>query len=529
MTLDDYEKKYPARGLPAGAEVGRIAPSPTGRPHIGTALQAVINRALADKTGGVFMLRIEDTDQARLVPGVVEEILAALRWLGVEPDEGPGHGGNYGPYIQSERLAIYQATANRLIESGHAYRCFCSAERLEQVRTAQQAQSLPTRYDGTCRHLAASDVAARVARGEKAVVRMRIPDNETITFEDLARGPISIASTQVDDAVILKSDGFPTYHLAVVVDDHFMRVTTLVRGEEWISSAPKHVLLYRDLGWTPPTFLHTALLRDAKGRKLSKRSGDTSIEYYRTQGILPEAFRNFLTRIIWFHPEQKDVYPFTDFSSKFELKQLSVSGPVVDPALLLHINNEYIRRMTAEELYVQVMRHLELLIDRGEGFTDNFEGGTGEAVGQQDLELFAKVFHADHAKAIRVLSLEPERFKRLTDVLIQARFYYPEFLQSPPNDALVAQMGSAEAVREFLKDMSERHDALVTSQQTKETWDAHVRAYATKLGLKAGKPFMTLRLAITGTQMSPPLYEILQVLGADEVRRRFKLVLDRIT
>jgi glutamyl-tRNA synthetase len=528
VTLDDFERRYPQRELPGGAHVGRIAPSPTGKPHIGTALQAVINRALADKTNGVFILRIEDTDQARLVPGVVDEILTALRWLGLEPDEGPGRAGTYGPYIQSERLDMYQAAAHRLIESGHAYRCFCSAERLEQLRTDQQALKLPMRYDGACRELTASDVAARISRGESSVVRMRIPANETIAFEDLARGRIAIESAQVDDAVILKSDGFPTYHLAVVVDDHFMRVTMVVRGEEWISSTPKHVLLYRHLGWTMPPLVHTALLRDAKGRKLSKRSGDTSIDYYRVQGILPEAFRNFLTRIIWFHPQQKDVYDFSDFSSQFELHQLSVAGPVVDPALLSHINGEHIRRLGAEELYRRVMDHMALLIERGEGFTDSFEGGTGVAIGQQDLETFVSVFSADRAKALRVLSLEPERFKRLTDVLVQARLYYPEFLQSPTLDVLVGQMGSKEAVRDFLEDMSARHDELVTSQKTKEAWDAHVRGYAARLQLKPGKPFMTLRLAITGTQMSPPLYEILHVLGPDEVRRRFRLVLDGI-
>ena len=524
-TLDDYERAYPPRPLPDTAAVGRVAPSPTGQPHIGTALQAVINRGLADKTHGVFILRIEDTDRARLVPGAVDEIVAALAWLGVEPDEGPSAGGAYGPYEQSERLAIYRAAADRLIERGYAYRCFCSAERLEQIRNEQRAQSAPTRYDGCCRALTAADVAAREAAGEPSVVRMRIPDNEAITFEDMARGAITIQSTEVDDAVILKSDGFPTYHLAVVVDDHFMRVTTVIRGEEWISSTPKHVLLYRHLGWTPPRFLHTALLRDASGRKLSKRSGDTSIGYYRTQGILPEAFRNFLTRIIWFHPESKDVYDFTDFSSHFELQQLSVSGPVVDPALLTHINGLYMRRLGAEGLYDRVVSHLRMLVDRGQGFTDSFEGGTGIAISQTDLEKFTAALGADRAKALRVLSLEPERFKRLTDVLIQGRFYYPEFYQPAPNDALVAQMGTAGAVREFLEDMHARHDEVTAS---KEVWDGHVRAHAARLGLKAGKPFMTLRLAITGTPMSPPLFEILHVLGADEVRRRLRLSIDQI-
>ncbi len=525
MTLEDFEVKYPPRQLPSGAEVGRIGPSPTGQPHIGTALQAVINRALAEKTGGVFILRIEDTDRARLVPGAVEEIVAALGWLGLRADEGPPLGGNYGPYEQSERLAIYHAAAERLIERGHAYRCFCSAKRLEQVRNEQRLHAGPTRYDGACRSLLPGEAAERSARGEPSVVRLRVPENEALSFEDLARGVITIQTTEIDDAVILKSDGFPTYHLAVVVDDHFMRVTTVIRGEEWISSTPKHLLLYKFLGWVPPRFLHTALLRDARGRKLSKRTGDTSVGYYRTQGILPEAFRNFLTRIIWFHPDSKDVYQSSDFTSNFELRQLSVTGPVVNPALLLHINGQYMRRLSPERLYDQVSSHLRLLIAHGEGFTDSFEGGTDQVISQADLEKFTTAITEDPVKTVRVLSLEPERFKRLTDVLIQGRVYYKEFYQPPSSDAVIAQMGVAPVAREFLEDMCSRHDELASA---KETWESHVRAYAAGLTLKPSKLLMTLRLAVTGAERSPPLFEILQFLGADEVRRRLRLVIERL-
>lgn len=525
-TLDEYDRRYPPRQLPPDAEVGRIGPSPTGRPHIGTALQAVINRALATKTGGVFILRIEDTDRARLVPGAVAEISDALKWLGVEADEGPTGGGPYAPYEQSERLPLYRAAAEQLIADGHAYRCFCTPERLESVRQAQAARGMPTRYDGMCRALTASDVAERLARGEQSVVRMNVPGGEAITFHDLARGAITIQSTEVDDAVILKSDGFPTYHLAVVVDDHFMRVTTVIRGEEWISSTPKHILLYRAFGWTPPRFLHTALLRDAKGRKLSKRTGDTSIGYYRSQGILPEAFRNFLTRIVWFHPESKDVYDPADFTSHFELRQLSVSGPVVDPALLLHINGLYMRRLGPDVLFERVSAHLRELSARGEGFADTFEGATGEVITREALETFITAFTADRAKAIRILSLEPERFKRLGDVLIQGRVYYDEFFEPPPVEKLTAQMDTPSAVRAFLEVMRERHDELVTS---KASWDEFVRGYAARIGLKPGKVFMTLRLAVTGTAMSPPLFEVLQLLSPEQVRRRLTLTIDRLT
>src|SRR5947209_1278606 len=320
--LDELERRYPARDLPPGAEVVRVAPSPTGKPHIGTALQAVIDYALASKTEGVFILRIEDTDQTRLVPGAVEEIIDALDWLGVPADEGPGAGGDYGPYVESRRLPDYRIVADWLVEHDHAYLCFCTPERLARVREAQAAAKQPPRYDRHCRNLTIEERRQRLEAGETPVVRLAMPLEGTIVYHDPVRGDIEFDAAEQDDQVLLKSDGFPTYHLAAMVDDHLMRVTTVVRGEEWISSTPKHLTLFRAMGWEPPVIVHTPLLRDAQGRKLSKRSGDTSVSWYRAQGYLPEGFRNFLTRLVWVHPDDQDVYPYEDFIEGMQVHDL---------------------------------------------------------------------------------------------------------------------------------------------------------------------------------------------------------------
>src|SRR5579862_8882427 len=288
MDLEQYETIYPPRNLPEGSEVTRLAPSPTGRPHIGTALQSILDRVIADANNGIFILRIEDTDQQRVVPGAIEEIIGALQWLGVNPDEGPNIGGKYGPYLQSERLPIYQIAAKWLVAKGNAYHCFCTAERLQELRKQQELQGQMPMYDRHCRNLSPTEVELRMSHGEKSVIRLAMPLGAEIRIADSLRGDIVFAGDTIDDAVLLKSDGYPTYHLAVVVDDHFMRVTTAVRGEEWISSTPKHLILFRAFGWSMPRYIHTPLLRDAERKKLSKRRGDTSIDWFQSQGYLPQ-------------------------------------------------------------------------------------------------------------------------------------------------------------------------------------------------------------------------------------------------
>lgn len=525
MDLEQYETTYPPRAaLPPGAETVRIAPSPTGRPHIGTALQAVINRAVANRTGGVFILRIEDTDRKRLHEGAIDEILAALRWLGASPDEGPQIGGDYGPYFQSERLTIYQDVARWLVERGHAYQCFCTPERLELVRQQQQAAGQPPMYDKHCRWLPADEVARRMDAGEPSVVRLAVPPDTRIAFEDLVRGEIAFDSNTVDDQVLLKSDGFPTYHLAVVVDDHLMRVTTVVRGEEWISSTPKHLLLYQYLGWPIPPLVHTPLLRDASRRKLSKRSGDTSIAWFQTQGYLPEGFRNFLTRIIWTHPEDKDVYPYEDFVASFSLRDLSKTGPVADLDLLDFINGQYVRQLTPDALYAAAAEWLNLVValDQEVGFeVAGRAERTVTVVSHAELARFAAAFTRDPAYSRRVLALEPERFKKLSDIVLQCGFFFPDLFAAPSAEMLSRPIGSAAAAADALetyRDYQRLDDA-------HEPWEAKVREHAASAGIKVGKLFMTLRIALTGSDRTPPLYEVIQALGAEEAQRRLDLAI----
>jgi glutamyl-tRNA synthetase len=529
MTLPDFEAHYPLRTeLPAGGEITRVAPSPTGLPHVGTALQAVIDRALAAKTGGRFLLRIEDTDRARTVPGSVEAIFEGLRWLDLMPDEGPEIGGNYGPYVQSERLPIYKAAARWLVERGHAYHCICTPERLEHVRREQTEAGKPPKYDGLCRTRPIAEVEAHLAAGLPGVIRMRVPEDETIRVVDAVRGELSFESSTLDESVLLKSDEFPTYHLAAVVDDHFMRVTMIVRGEEWISSAPKHLLLYRYFGWEAPVFLHTVLLRDATKRKLSKRSGDTSIRWFRLQGYLPEGFRNFLTRIIWAHPEGKDVYPFDDFIANVVPEDLPKTGPVADYQLLSFINGKYIAALGPRELHQTLVGYLDYAIAQNE---EPLRIMLVETPNQEikeyplaELRAFRAALVADREYAERVLSLEPGRFRRLADIVGYTAYLFPDLFVPPAADTLTLFVPELPALAQVLDGLAlDPH-----REPNHEVWEASVRALAEQTGIAAKKVFMLLRVVLTGSQKTPPLYEIIELLGVNETNRRIREAEQRV-
>ena len=321
----------------------RIAPSPTGDPHVGTAYVALFNMAFAKSQGGQFLLRIEDTDQVRSTRESEKSILDALRWLGLDWDEGPDNGGDKGPYRQSERSAIYTKHAEQLVESGHAFRCFCSSERLEELRRTQMEGKLALGYDGHCLHLSADDVAKRAAQGEAHVVRMQVPREGQCTFNDMLRGEISIDWAQIDLQVLLKADGMPTYHLANVVDDHLMEISHVIRGEEWINSAPKHILLYQYFGWEAPIFCHLPLLRNVDKSKLSKRKNPTSILYYQRMGYLPEALLNYLGRMGWSMPDESEKFTLPEMLEVFDIQRVSLGGPVFDVEKLSWLNGMWIR------------------------------------------------------------------------------------------------------------------------------------------------------------------------------------------
>jgi glutamyl-tRNA synthetase len=521
-TLEDFEKLFPARtNLPAGAEVTRVAPSPTGMPHIGTAMQYVLHKAVTLKSHGIFVLRIEDTDVARTVPGAIESIVENLKWLGTMPTEGMTFGGDYGPYLQTHRLPLYKLAAQKMVNEGNAYHCFCSEERINLIRKTQQAQGISPGYDGHCRNLTKDEVDKRLAAGEPNVVRLKVPKNEQITFHDLVRGDITFESNILDDGVLLKSDGIPTYHLAVVVDDHFMRTTIVIRGEEWISSAPKHVLIHRFLGYKMPKFLHTILLRDKQKRKLGKRFGDTNLTWFRRQGIMPDAFANFLYRIMWAHPENKDIYPLTEFAEKFNYNELSSTGPIVDMDLLSFINGKYMTALSQEDLRKQFGGYLDYLIDNNLAASSSLHQDLPfKETLPEDLLKLRDAMKADPAYADKVLTVVAQRCARFGEILFGCNSYYDFGYIVPTRERLTKECPDTAKQNEIIQRFL---DGL---QSGTNDFEALMKGIAKDLGLKDRAVFMTIRLAMTGEEKTPPHSEVAALLGKDRVVKRLTAVLN---
>lgn len=328
----------------------RIAPSPTGYPHIGTIYQALFDFTYAKKNHGSFIVRIEDTDQSRFVPDAEQKIYEALDFFGLSENESPRKTGQYGPYRQSERLDIYKKYSKDLIDLGGAYLCFCSKERLEELHKILENEKKPTIYDKHCRNLPQEDVEEKLEDKESYVIRLKIPDKEFIKVKDEIRGEINFETSLLEDAVLIKSDGYPTYHFASVVDDYLMEITHVVRGEEWLPSLPKHIVLYDYFGWKKPLFFHTATLRNPDKTKLSKRHGHANVDWYKELGFLPEAILNFLALLGWSHPEGKEEFSLGQFIKLFDLKDLKAVSPIFDITKLEWLNGVYIRSKKIDEL-----------------------------------------------------------------------------------------------------------------------------------------------------------------------------------
>lgn len=333
----------------------RIAPSPTGFPHVGTAYIALFNMVFAKSQGGEFILRIEDTDQVRSTDQSEQMILNALKWAGLTWSEGPDVGGQFAPYRQSERSEIYKKYANELLDKGHAFRCFCTTDELDQMRREQEAQGLPVRYDGRYANLSREDSDRLADSGKPFVIRMRVPTEGECVIDDMLRGKITIPWQTVDMQVLLKADGLPTYHLANVVDDHLMQISHVIRGEEWINSAPKHKLLYEYFGWDMPVLCHMPLLRNPDKSKLSKRKNPTSITYYKDVGVLPEALINYLGRMGYSLPSEAEKFSLDEMIKSFDIKRVSLGGPVFDIEKLYWLNGEYLRAMGPEQLKAKIL------------------------------------------------------------------------------------------------------------------------------------------------------------------------------
>jgi glutamyl-tRNA synthetase len=475
----------------------RIAPSPTGLPHVGTAYVGLLNLALARHEGGQFIIRLEDTDRTRLVPGAEEQIYEQLRWLGYRWDEGPDVGGPFGPYRQSERREIYSEYAEQLVAKGHAYRCWCTPARLERVRGEQSARKEPPRYDRFCLGKSEAERRREPDCAEIPIIRMRMPDEGSTTFHDLIRGDISFENRLIDDQVLLKSDGYPTYHLAVVVDDHLMQISHIVRGEEWISSTPKHVVLYDMLGWELPTIAHLSMLRNVDKSKISKRKNPwANLPWFRAEGFLPEALVNFLGLMGFSMPDGREVFTFDEFAADFSLDRVSATGPAFDLEKLTWLNGLYIRQMPIEKLIARVR---PFLVDRG-------------VVPESDEYLR------------RVLTLEQERIHKLGDAADLTRFFFDDDLQYDP--ALLVPKGlDAAQVVALLEAAGDELEA-AGAEKTPAELEERFRALAEKLGVKTGQLFGAIRVAVTGTTKAPPLFDTIVTLGIERALARIEKALE---
>jgi glutamyl-tRNA synthetase len=456
----------------------RIAPSPTGFPHIGTIYQALFDFAFARKNHGNFIVRIEDTDRSRFVEGAEGKIFEALDWFSLSEDESVRKEGKFGPYRQSERLEIYKKYIEELIDKGGAYYCFCTKERLDALRASQAAAKQPTMYDGHCRDLNIED--SRKKLDESYVVRLRIPQLRTIKVKDEIRGEVEFDLSLIEDSVLIKSDGFPTYHFAVVVDDHLMEITDVIRGEEWLSSLPKHIIIYDYFGWNKPRFYHTPDLRNPDKSKLSKRQGHASVDWYKDEGFLPEAILNFLALMGWSHPEQKDKFDVYEFIQLFDPKKLKPVGPVFDVTKLEWLNGLWIREMTPADL----QRRLERFY--------------------RDDKEFSAIFDSKHISLL--IGLAQSRMKKLSEFknLVNAPQKQREFTMDEKKEGL-----------KLLKTL----ESIDHSEWREEVILNHLKNFRDQEGVS----MKTIYFLITGKEQGLPLIEtMIKIEGRDQVLQNLK-------
>ncbi len=470
----------------------RVAPSPTGDPHVGTAYVALVNYCFAKHNGGDFLLRIEDTDQARSTRESERAILDSLHWLGLSWDEGPDIGGPHGPYRQSERSEIYKKYVTQLLDQRDAFKCFCTPERLEEMRVAQRAAGLPPRYDGLCLTYSPEEILRREAAGEPYVVRLKVPDHGICVVEDGRRGKIEFEWKTVDMQVLMKSDGLPTYHLANVVDDHLMEITHVMRGEEWISSAPKHVLLYQYFGWEMPNLIHLPLLRNPDKSKLSKRKNPTGILFYQAMGYLPEALLNFLGLLSNSLPEGVDeALSLADMVQRFSLEHIPLGGPVFDIAKLDWLNGRYLREK----------------VD-----LDQFMG-----------RVAAWGFSPERLK--RIASLAQTRIERLSDLGPLVSFFFAGRLPVTADQLRGGKLSDEEVRKALALAMWDLDGLREWSVQGIENVLKRVGDVLGKKFRDVARPFY---VAITGSPTSVPLFDAMDLLGRDMVRERLRVALDQL-
>ncbi|MEA2014760.1 MAG: glutamate--tRNA ligase [Thermodesulfobacteriota bacterium] len=469
----------------------RFAPSPTGYLHVGGLRTALFNYLFARKHKGAFVLRIEDTDQKRSIPGALEKLTGSLKKIGLQYDEGPDIAGDYGPYIQSQRTDIYKKYTQNLLDSGNAYYCFCSEEELNNLREEQRKRKMPPMYDGRCKALSNDEVKDNLAQGMPFVIRLRYPKEGKTVFDDVVRGRVAIDNSMVDDQVLIKSDGFPTYHLASVVDDHLMNITHVIRGEEWLSSVPKHIFLYKSFGWEVPVFVHLPLLLNSDRSKLSKRQGDVSVESYIKNGYLPEVMLNFIALLGWHPADNREIYSLSELEDAFSLDRINKAGAVFDVEKLKWMGGQYIRTLD-----------VKYIADQSRPFFEK-----------------AGIDISDNAKYLKAINTARDYVHRLADIVQHSKMFYEDIIFSDEDRKLIEEDNSQRIYSYWLDEL-----------EKKITWEPEETSSLTKqsiaeLGIKGKGFYFPIRLALFGNCHGPDLPTLIDTLGRDEAIRRLKACL----
>lgn len=481
----------------------RFAPSPTGHMHLGSARTALFDYLIAKKTGGQFILRIEDTDFKRYVPDAELELINGLRWLGLEFDEGPDIGGPYGPYRQSERKDLYLEHAHRLIADDKAYYCFCTPERLTRMREDQQKRKEPPHYDGTCRSLSLEEAEERVRNGEKHVIRFKTPREGSTTVTDLLRGEITVENHTLDDYILVKSDGWALYHLAAMVDDNLMKITHVIRGSEWLPSLPLHALICRAFGWQEPVWVHLSVFLKPSGKgKMSKRdTGDflkdghsVFVKDLQDLGYVPEGVVNWVALMGWSYDDHTEFFTLPDLVEKFSLEHLNPSPAAINFTKLDHFNGLHIRSLSVADLAARLQPYLE-----NAGYT------------------------VDREKLLKITPIVQERMATLDDVVDMAGFFFRDEINPNP-DELIGKGMTAEQSARILKDSLDIVEKCAGI--TPDIAEPVMREYVEKSGYTAGQVFGVLRVAVTGQRVSPPLFESMEIIGKEKVLGRLRQAID---
>jgi glutamyl-tRNA synthetase len=476
----------------------RFAPSPTGYLHVGGLRTALYNYLFAKRNNGTFVLRIEDTDRNRYFEGAVENLISALKWAGLDFDEGPVVGGDFAPYVQSQRLDIYKKYADQLIEKGKAYYCFCNSERLKELKAEQEKQKLPqAKYDKHCLNLSKDEIENNLMAGIPKVVRLNVEQDQTIKFDDIIREQVEFESNNVDDQVLIKSDGYPTYHLANVVDDHLMKITHVIRGEEWLSSTPKHVLLYDALDWERPVFAHLPLLLNPDRTKLSKRQGDVAVEDYRDKGFLKEALINFVALLGWNAGDDKEFYYMDELINSFSLERVNKAGAVFDLQKLNWLNAEHLRKRTNGELLNLLKEEIQKSKFKDQNFSDEY--------------------------LLLVIEAMKERVSFVKEFIDNCLYFYEAPTEYEQKS--IEKNWKAETPTQLTK-LKEEFIAL--NNPAREDYEQALIKVSDELNAGKGKLIHPLRLAVSGQSTGPGMFDLLFILGKEEVVKRIESAILKI-